>query len=525
MEQVQQAEQAVRNVVIVGGGSAGWLVACVLGSEFESDDGGVSITLIESSDVPTIGVGEGTWPSMRSTLLKIGIPEAEFIRECSASFKQGTRFDGWQHGSDDVYYHPFTLPEAYSEINLAEHWSALNQRSAFAQMVSPQVDVCAAHKAPKQIATPEYACNLNYGYHLDAGRFATLLRRHAVQRLGVHHIVDHVDAVIPHANGDIAAVHLRERGELAGDLFVDCSGFAALLLGNHYQIPLRSMGNVLFNDTALAVQVPHATPDAPIASTTIATACRAGWIWDIALPTRRGTGYVYAADFTSEDEALAELHAYLARTGAPVNPDDLTVRKIPLQPGYRERFWHRNCVAIGMSAGFVEPLEASALVLVELGARMLADELPPTRALMDRVARRFNAQFESRWSQVIEFLKLHYVLSQRDDTPYWTEHQRAESVPDGLAEALQAWRYRAPWHRDENRVDEMFPSASYQYILYGMGYPTQTPGARRRLAARDTAKAQALFGANADKARQMLTHLPDNRALIELVHERGFGAG
>ena len=515
-------ENRIRRVIVLGGGTAGWLVAATLAAEFDSGPEGIAVTLIESPDVATIGVGEGTWPSMRSTLLKIGISESDFIRECSASFKQGTRFTGWLHGKDDTYYHPFSLPEAYSDINLAEYWLPYRDRVRFADAVTPQVPVCEACKAPKQIATPEYACNLNYGYHLDAAQFSTLLKSHAIDRLGVEHVVDHVTGVSSHGNGDIATVNCRRSGALQADLFVDCSGFASLLLGQHYAVSFIELSSVLFNDTALAVQVPYAVGDAPIASTTLATAGKAGWIWDIGLPTRRGTGYVYASDFIGEDEALAELGNYLATTGAPASIDQLAVRKIPINAGHRASFWHRNCVAIGNSAGFIEPLEASALVLVELSARMLAEHMPQNRQVMDRVSREYNERFLSRWRQVIGFLKLHYTLSQRADTAYWIENRSPDSIPDELEESLELWRHRAPWHRDETHVDEMFPSASYQYILYGMGFATELHPSRRRVFAQEEKTARDLFAGNSAKAAKLVSNLPTNRELIGLVHRGGF---
>ena len=518
-------EHRVQRVLVVGAGTAGWLTAATLAAEFASGEDGVSVTLVESPEVPAIGVGEGTWPSMRSTLLKIGLSESEFIRRCSASFKQGTRFTGWLHGAHDTYYHPFSLPEAYSDINLAEYWLPHRDKVRFADAVTPQVPVCEARKAPKQIATPEYACNLNYGYHLDAGRFADLLKRHAVDQLGVTRVCDHVSSVRAHPNGDIAAVKCRNSGELAADLFVDCSGFASLLLGSHYGIPFVESKRFLFNDTALAVQVPYADPRAPIASTTLATAARAGWIWDIGLPTRRGTGYVYASSFLSQDEAMAELSGYLVATGAPAPLDDLPVRKIGINPGHRACFWHRNCVAVGNSAGFVEPLEASALVLVELGARMLAEHLPRNRHLMDRASQRYNERFLSRWRQVIAFLKLHYALSRRTDTPYWIENRSPNSIPGELAEALERWRHQVPWHRDESHVDEMFPSASYQYILYGMNFATEPRLPRRRAREREEQQARDLFAGISAKNATLLNNLPTNRELIDQVHRGGFGSG
>jgi hypothetical protein len=183
----------------------------------------------------------------------------------------------------------------------------------------------------------------------------------------------------------------------------------SLLLGKHYGVPLLHQRHVLFNDTALAVQVPYASEDSPIASQTTSTAQPNGWIWDIGLPGRRGIGHVYSSAHSSDEDAERQLRAYVLASGGPA--DMPAPRKLGFEPGYRERFWHRNCVAIGLSAGFIEPLEASALALVELSAAWLADDMPATRAQMDTVAARFNEAFTYRWERVIDFLKLHYVLS------------------------------------------------------------------------------------------------------------------
>jgi hypothetical protein len=192
-------------------------------------------------------------------------------------------------------------------------------------------------------------------------------------------------------------------------------------------------------------------------------------------------------------------------------------RKLGFEPGYRERFWHRNCVAIGLSAGFIEPLEASALALVELSAAWLADDMPVTRTQMDLVAARFNEAFTYRRERVIEFLKLHYVLSTRSDTPYWIEHREAASIPARLRELLQLWRARPPSRRDFARIEEVFPSASWQYILYGMGF-------RMEAAARASDRADLADEAFREAARltaRMLPALPSNRELIDHIRRHG----
>ena len=509
----------VKQVVIVGGGSAGWLTAALIAAEHQAaSSSGLAVTLLESPDVGPIGVGEGTWPTMRDTLRRIGVTETDFFRECDASFKQGSRFDRWVSGRDgDHYYHPFVLPHGYHETNLVAGWLQRHAEVPFADLVSFQPHLCAQGKAPKQAATPEYAAVANYAYHLDAGKFSVFLRKHAVEKLGVRHVLDHVVGVSSHDNGDIAALRLKASGALAGDLFIDCTGMQSLLLGQHYGVAFHSQKHVLFNDTALAVQIPYADENGALASQTISTAQSSGWIWDIGLPTRRGVGHVYSSGHIRDDAAEVELRNYVAQTGGP--QDFGAPRKITFNPGYRKKFWHRNCVAIGLSAGFIEPLEASALALVELSAAMVCDEMPATRDAMDIAAGRFNDAFTYRWERVIDFLKMHYALSKRTDSAFWRDNVRLESIPDRLSEQLTLWRHQPPSRYDFYRIEEVFPSASYQYVLYGMGFRPEPRVTTKR--ADDADRSDALFREAAALTSKMLAALPTNRELIRHIQRNG----
>ncbi|MEJ2299290.1 MAG: tryptophan 7-halogenase [Woeseiaceae bacterium] len=518
-------EETTSRVIIVGGGSAGWLSAGIIAAEHRIDpqaEQPFELVLIESPDVPTIGVGEGTWPSMRATLERIGLSETDFVRDADASFKQGTYFRNWRTGENDTYSHPFTVPTSYADINLAPHWLALADAPRFADAVTPQTALFADCLAPTQITTPEYAFVVNYGYHLDAGKFAELLRRHCTEQLGVKHIKANVAEVNAAENGDIRSVTTDRAGEIAGDLFIDCTGSRSLLLGGHFGIPFRSQRTYLFNDTALAAQVPCTEDDQAIQSCTLSTAQTACWIWDIGLPTRRGTGLAYSSAHISEDEASAQLLAYIKETAGEKAASGIVPRKIRFEPGYRRKFWHRNCVAIGMSSGFVEPLEASALVMIEQAAGMIAEQLPPTREIMEIVARRYNRKFERHWNQIVEFLKLHYVLSAREDSPYWQDNRATSSIPEKLGEQLQLWRYRSPWHQDAGAVDDLFPTASYQYILYGMGFRTAPRHTRSHQLEKHQRQAAELFKKNMARASQLRQALPGNRELLNKVREFGF---
>ena len=306
-------QDAVKRIVIVGGGTAGWITACLIAAEQrDRAQPGVEITLIESPDIPTIGVGEGTWPSMRSTLQKIGLAESDLIRECDASFKQGTQFVSWTESRpDDRYLHPFSLPAEYTRLNMAGYWLTARSRFSFAEFVTPQAKVIAEGLAPKQAATPDYAFNVNYGYHFDAGKFAALLHRHAVERLGVTYVSGNVDQVEAQPGEDIDALMLTNGERFEGDLFIDCTGQRGLLINEHFGVDFVSVKDVLFNDAAIAVQVPYPNPSDPIASTTQATAVASGWIWDIGLQTRRGIGHVYSTAYADEAQATAAVRDYI----------------------------------------------------------------------------------------------------------------------------------------------------------------------------------------------------------------------
>lgn len=462
------SQDKVRSIVILGGGTAGWITAAKLArqlnlkSVFE-----FRVTLVESPDIPIIGVGEGTWPTMRKTLSELGIDEAEFIRECGATFKQGTRFVNWKHepqGADNHYYHLFSSIYDPADFNLAPYWlsGVAGDQISYADAVSAQGQVCKLGLAPKQITTPQFDGIMSYAYHLDAGKFSKFLARYAVEQLGVEHRYANLEKVVFAESGDIAALALDNGDVLAGDIFVDCSGFRSLLLGGALKVGFNPVDDVLLTDSAIAIQVPYEESGAPIPCLTSSTAQRAGWIWDISLQDRRGTGHVYSSAHMSEDEAESTLRAYLGECGR-----DVSARSLKMNIGYRERFWHRNCVAIGLSAAFVEPLEASAIFLVEAAANMLAEMLPDDRASMGYVRKTFNESFRFRWQKTIDFIKLHYVLSERRDA-FWLANRRPETIPESLAEQLSYWSSHGISKYQFASAFEPFPQESYQYVLYGM---------------------------------------------------------
>ncbi|PKI16482.1 tryptophan halogenase [Colwellia sp. 12G3] len=522
-----------KTVVIVGGGIAGWLTAGRLAAKHKSNtEQGLKVILIESANIPAVGVGEGTWPTMRSTLRALGISESDFIRECEASFKQGAKFAKWFDGTeDDFYYHPLVLPQGFGKTDLAAHWLAKQAQTkqnhshvnSFSNDVCFQEAICEQGLAPKTIRHAEFADVANYAYHLDSAKFAVFLQKHCQKKLGVTHIVDDVTGVNCADNsanndttnkGDILSVSTENNGDIAGELFVDCTGFSSLLLGKHYQVPFKKCDDILFIDTALAVQVPYDSADSPIASHTISTGQEAGWIWDIGLQHRRGVGYVYSSKHSTEAEARAVLATYVGDKFASLN-----VRKIPIVSGHREKFWQNNCVAVGLSAGFLEPLEASALVMVELAAQMISEQLPASREVMDVVAKRFNETALYRWDRIIDFLKLHYILSERTE-PFWSDNRDPTTIPQSLQDLMTEWQYRAPADHDFTSNNEVFPAASYQYVLYGMHFKSDychTP-----YALDDGEFANSQFMKNKQLIDKALSSLPSNRELLDKIKSYGF---
>lgn len=508
-----------RRIIIAGGGTAGWLTACylarVLGARLP---GGPAITVIESPDIGIIGVGEGTFPTIRTTLMALGIDEARFLRESSATFKQGIRFDDWArapiNGRRGHYFHPFEFPHRVEGTELLPFWLLGDAGAdvALADAVTIQKKVADASRAPKRAHDADYSAPLNYAYHFDAFRFANLLATVA-KEYGVNHIADTIESVELHESGDIAGVVTRGNGTFRGDLYIDCTGLRAKLIGEALRTPFLSCRDSLLTDRAVACQVPNDKPDSPIASYTIATGHEAGWTWDIGLDNRRGIGYVYSSAHSTDDRAEAVLRGYIG-PGA----ENKAVRLLKFDAGYRERQWVGNCVAVGLSAGFFEPLESTGIMLIEVAAAMIADFFPWSGDFA-APARRFNELMSNRCKNIVNFLKLHYCTSERPED-FWRDNRRAESIPEGLKSLLAEWKYRPPCRFDFVSDHETFPHFSYQYVLYGMGFQTHFAAARPRY--RASGAAQQAFKQLRGFAQQAVSDLPSHRALIDRVYREGF---
>jgi glycine/D-amino acid oxidase-like deaminating enzyme len=454
-----------RSILIVGGGTAGWLTAAYLAKALGP---AATITLLEAPEIGIVGVGEGTFPTIRETLRFLDVPESDFLRATAATFKQGVRFDGWLDApgagaTGHCYLHPFEPP--FPAPGLTARWLTQDpgRRAPFAQAVTIQDRVAGAGRAPKQSSDGDFEGPLPYAYHFDAVRLAAMLADRA-RALGVEHCQARLTGVALDGRGWIKGVDTAA-GQLRADLYVDCTGFGASLIGSALRSPFHSVADQLFTDRALTVKLPYVDADQPIESTTIATAHEAGWLWDIGLTGARGVGCVYSSRHLDDNGAAAVLRRYIGDRA-----DEVTPRRLTFEAGWRERQWVGNCVAVGLSAGFLEPLESTGVVLIEVAAAMIAELLPHTGDV-DAPAARFNEVMAARFAGIVDFLKLHYCLSRRPE-PFWRDNADPATLSPRLAGLLDQWRQRPPSRFDFPVDTETFAYFNYQYILYGMGFVT-----------------------------------------------------
>lgn len=521
-------DRRIKSIVIVGGGTAGWLSAAYLQRALA---GSVQITLVESSDIGRIGVGEATVPSMRSTLEFLGVDEAEWMPECNATFKSAILFEDWARppapGARHTYYHPFFFrPEQHIQpwparyfpllgegISLVHVWlkRKLEGRitASLASTLSGTPALCDSRKAPRRIddpLRPEPGKTVRYAYHLDAGLFAGFLRKLATGR-GVAHVVDHIESVSRDERGFLTSVSTRSGRRIAGDLFIDCSGFAGLLINKTLDEPFCSDAASLLCDSAVAFQVDR-PEDAPLDPFTRATAMPAGWCWDIPLFHRSGNGYVYCSAFLSRDAAEAELRRITGASDVPAN-------HIRIRVGRNRNTWVKNCVAIGLAASFLEPLESTGIYLIETALATLVT-LFPDRDFAEPPIARYNQVVKDTYEELRDFIVLHYITTQRTDTEFWKAVRETTRVPDTLREKLELFEHCFPVL--DQMSHRMFGAPSYACILAGMDRLPKRP--YPLLEHFDEAAATAMLENNVRVTEQLLQRLPDHRAYLREQRQR-----
>ncbi len=442
-----------RNIVIVGGGSAGWMAAAYLDASLNRNNRKVAeITLVESPEVPRIGVGEATVPSINHILAVVGVNEHDFLRRVDGTFKQAIKYVNWLQNDGSSYYHPFNRFREAPIDRTGKRWLMSDRSIPFAETISAQPVLCENNIAPQMLGPWDFGPPLTYAYHMNALKFADYLCEIATAR-GVRHRIDHMVDVEMAENGDIAAIRTKSGERIAGDLFIDCTGFAALLIEKKLDVKWIDSSQWLLCDRAVTMHVPH-DPYYPghIRPYTTASALSSGWVWEIPLQDKRSLGYVHSSAHLSEDQAHAELHQF---EGA--HADKLDSRVVHFKVGHREQAWVRNCIAIGLAGSFIEPLESTGLYLSDLASVMLAEHFPYENDYAP-LAYRFNRIMANRFYEILDFINLHYCLTRRTDTEFWREVQRPERINDRLKAKLDYWRVKPPSQSDFE--DQYFPGQS-----------------------------------------------------------------
>jgi tryptophan 7-halogenase len=446
-------DKRISTIAIVGGGTAGWMVAAGLAKSLSGMQ--VRIRLIESNRIGVIGVGEATIPPIMDFIRQLGIDENELVRELKATFKLGIGFRDWTRMGDS-YFHPFgpTGP-GMGAVSFPAYWLKMYLQGKARRLEDYSIQAVAAEMG--RFARPVHAPNtplnkLTYALHFDATRFAQYLRRFAEAR-GVQRTEGEVRHVsLRPSDGFIASAALDSGESIAADLFLDCSGFSGVLIEQALATGYEDWSRWLPCDRALVVHSERAAPPPPF---TLVTARDAGWQWRIPLQHRDGNGYVYGSAFASDGEARAVLEANLV--GAALG-DPVTLR---FTPGRRKLAWNKNCIAFGLAAGFLEPLEATSIHLIQRGIAMLL-KFFPDRDFAPADTRRYNRMMEFEFGRVRDFLLMHYTQTQRPG-PFW-EHCRGIALTDGLHEKLELFKTHGRILREDA---ELFPVLSWLSVFVG----------------------------------------------------------
>ncbi|HTR14896.1 MAG TPA: tryptophan halogenase family protein [Roseiarcus sp.] len=464
--------QAVQNITIVGGGTAGWLTALMLHTRLNWTRQGppVQVALIESPNIPIIGVGEGCLPGIMAEFQRIGLDEQEFIRRCNATFKFGVNFVNWnltEDGKPGTFVHPVSYGDRWlGGISPLYYYLAHGAHGGHdphnaAASLDPIVEAIRLNRAPR--ASPEDAYKgdfFRYAYHFDATKLAEYLRETGTRR-GITHVLDDVDNAIVGDGEIISHLILRQRGAIPVELVIDCTGFRGTIISKILNEPFQSYSNNLLCDRAVPIQIPYRENE-PIESSTSATALSAGWVWRIPLFNRIGTGYVYSSQHRSDDEAIRELCQYLG-----LDPEGVEPRVIQMRVGRLRRAWVGNCIAVGLSGGFIEPLEATAIMSIAVTAFQITHHFPD-KSMPETLRQRFNKRIDTLYNNVRDFILMHYYLANRPE-PFWRAARDPSVLTESLLENLEVWRYRLPEPEDLGQPN-IFTDASYAVCLASKGF-------------------------------------------------------
>lgn len=504
----------IQSIAIVGGGTAGWSAAALLSKVLGP---GITITLIETSDIPTVGVGEATIPPIFDYLRLAGIDELDFIRNCQATFKLGIEFRDWHH-LGHRYWHPFGNLGLTIDQRPFHHFWWASQRAGEPLDIAdfcPPIALAQDHKfafPPRDGSYPGGA--VGFALHFDAGLVAAYLRRHA-EKAGVIRLDRRIKGASVGPGDRIEALTFDDGAQLSADLYIDCSGFRGLLISEALGVGYRDWSAWLPCDRAVAVPSAHVPDRTPY---TVSKAQEAGWQWRIALQGRVGNGYVYSSQFTDDDKAAAVLLDTL--DAEPL----ATPRVLRFTPGHRERSWAGNCVAIGLAAGFLEPLESTSIHLIHTGLNRLLDYFPDT-GFAPALAEAYNREVADEYAHIRDFLLLHYYPNARHGEPFW-DYMRCAPLPESLTRKMELYTAAG---RIVSRRRELFADISWFFVASGMGLVPDTIDPLVANAPPD--ELRRIFGQIRDAVRAYRGAATKHDAILERVldvnerHRPNFAAG
>ncbi|TQF01909.1 tryptophan 7-halogenase [Kitasatospora acidiphila] len=522
----------INKVVILGGGTAGWMTAAYLGKALQ---GTVDITVLEAPTIPRIGVGEATVPNLQRAFFDfLGIPEDEWMRECNASFKVAVKFLNWRtpgpgqatarsyQGRPDHFFHPFGLLPSHDNVPLSHYWEYRRLQGEtdepFDYACFTDTAVMDGNLAPRY---PDGRKAVNYAWHFDAALVADYLRRFATDKQGVHHLSDEMTDVLKDGRGFITGLRTKAGRLVEGDLFVDCSGFRGLLINQAMAEPFLDMSDHLLCDSAVATAVPHDDEANGVEPYTSSIAMRHGWSWKIPMPGRFGSGYVYSSKFTEQGEATEE---FCRMWGLDSNAKFNHIR---FRVGRNRRAWVKNCVSVGLASCFLEPLESTGIYFTYAAIHQLAKHFPD-RGFDQTLVDRFNREIQEMFDDTRDFLQAHFYLAPRTDSEFWRANKEL-ALPDNIREKIAMFRAGVPINppaTDESNYYGNFDAefrnfwtnGSYYCIFSGLGLSPDHPLPALTYRPESVQGSQRLFDRVKQRQRELTETLPTNLEYLKQLH-------
>jgi hypothetical protein len=528
-------DNRITKIVVLGGGTAGWMTASYLGKALGP---AATITVLEAPTVPKIGVGEATLPNLHRTFFDfLGIAEEDWMRECNASFKMAIKFINWRtpgvgeatarpyQGSTDHYYHSFGVLPNHENLPLSHYWAykKLTGRTdeAFDYACYRQPPALDANLAPRYLDGRRWT---NYAWHFDAHLVADFLRRFATEKLGAIHVQDEMTEPVMDQRGHLTALRTKSGRVIEGELFVDCSGFRSLLITKAMREPFLDMSDHLLNDTAVATAVPHDDEAGGVEPFTSSIAMSSGWTWKIPMLGRFGTGYVYSSRFATQDQATEE---FCRMWG--LDPSEQKLNHIRFRVGRNRRAWVRNVVSIGLSSCFLEPLESTGIYFVYAALYQLAKHFPDKRfdpILTDR----FNREIETMFDDSRDFLQAHFTFAPRTDTAFWRACKDLHLADDikekiamyraGLAVNMPTTDEATYYASFEAEFRNFWSNSNYYSVFAGLDLLPDHPLPSLSFRPESIEAAELAFGRIKNEQRELVATLPTTYEYLRQLHGR-----